>query len=318
MKKLSVLLAILVILVSMPIHAAASEYRIDDESALNFAESDRKGIPHDVPLHEKTWDQLIREGYQFYGGTVPFNPYMSPFATHSGVLGYISASGKTYVYSSPGTGTQLGYLTFREIVYIRTISGSYAYVQFKNASGNFQYGYINNTAVYSPAYGWNKPILTGRISQYFGATTTNPKGHTGIDVAANRNSLIYATYAGTANYFETTKKVGDTFYFADYGKWVRLDSGIYKTYYAHLNSFGQSVSSNSYASEGYPVPDFLVDLTPSTRTVATKSVSKGALLGYVGSTGQSSDNHLHFEVRVNGQQKDPFTYIVFPDVSWAS
>lgn len=59
-----------------------------------------------------------------------------------------------------------------------------------------------------------------------------------------------------------------------YGKYVRINhGGGYTTYYAHLSGFNTSVG----ATVGY-----------------------GTTIGYVGSTGNSSGAHLHYEQRLNG------------------
>ena len=323
MKKLLSLVLAIVLLAGMAVPAsAANESPERDDSALTFAEARQKGIPYDKPLDQKTRAEMIREGLLFYGGTVPFNSNeIGTQGAITGVLGYITSSGKTYVYSGMGTGTQLGYVTRREIVYVYSFYQNYARIQFKNAKGVLTDGYINDDALYTPVYRWATPITTGTITQYYGDTATDPNGHTGTDVGGHGGSHpnAYAVFDGTAEFRETTKHCEDgTILFANYGKHVRLTSGDYTVIYAHLNSFGHSVSSHNYESEGYPRIEKAIGVKAETISISTKEVTKGSVVGQVGTTGLSSGIHLHFEIRVNGTIKDPFTYIVFPNVSWAS
>lgn len=323
MKKLLSVILALVFLISIAIPANASNKVLErDDSALTLAEARQKGIPYDKPIDQKTREEMIQEGLLFYGGTVPLNPNgVGIQATTSGVLGYITATGNTYVYLNKDIGTQVGYVSYHEIVYVYSISGNYAYIQFKNASGILTRGYITNTAVYTPAYGWATPITTGRITQYFGDTATDSDGHSGTDVGGHSGThpAVYAVSNGTAKFKETVKHCRDgSTIFANYGNHVRLSFGDKEVIYAHLNSFGHSVSSHNYESEGYPQIEKAIGVKAETIPIATKEITKGSVVGYVGTTGLSSGIHLHFEVRVNGTIKDPFTYVVFPNVSWAS
>lgn len=72
-----------------------------------------------------------------------------------------------------------------------------------------------------------------------------------------------------------------------FGNWVMINHGTnggkqYATVYAHMCR------------------------TPSVKTGQT--VKAGQTLGYVGSTGNSTGNHLHFEIRVNGDRVNPMNY----------
>ena len=65
-----------------------------------------------------------------------------------------------------------------------------------------------------------------------------------------------------------------------YGNVVYLKHGSeYLTVYAHLSKFAKGLKSGD-------------------------KVSKGQLIGYVGSTGQSTGPHLHYELRINGIHQD--------------
>lgn len=99
------------------------------------------------------------------------------------------------------------------------------------------------------------------------------KFHAGTDIGANTGTSIYAADSGT---------VVVAGYDRGYGNYVVVSHGNgVSTLYAHMNSI--AVSSGS-------------------------TVSKGDVLGYVGSTGLSTDAHLHFEVRVNGATTDPMSH----------
>ena len=47
----------------------------------------------------------------------------------------------------------------------------------------------------------------------------------------------------------------------------------------------------------------------SVATSAGKYVKQGELIGYVGTTGNSTGNHLHLELRVNGARTNPLNYV---------
>ncbi len=122
----------------------------------------------------------------------------------------------------------------------------------------------------SGEYFW--PVDGGYISAYQG----DGRGHKGIDIAAPYGTPIYAAESGTV--IET----GDGWN-GGYGNCVRIqhdDGNI--TVYAHQSSI--AISYGDY-------------------------VVKGQLIGYVGSTGDSTGNHLHFEVRSYGTYANPLDYV---------
>jgi murein DD-endopeptidase MepM/ murein hydrolase activator NlpD len=99
------------------------------------------------------------------------------------------------------------------------------------------------------------------------------RSHDGVDIGAKYGTSIYAADSGT---------VVTSAYSSSYGNYVVLSHGNgMTTLYAHMSS--------RKVKEG-------------------DTVSRGSVIGLVGSTGASTGPHLHFEVSVSGSRKDPLKY----------
>ena len=116
-----------------------------------------------------------------------------------------------------------------------------------------------------------KGVITGR---YADISSVRSSAHTGLDIAAPRGTKISAAASGTV-VFAGTK--------GSFGKMVVISHGNgVQTYYAHCSSL--------LVSKG-------------------DTVKQGQTIAKVGKTGNATGNHLHFEVRVNGQSYNPQKYI---------
>ncbi len=118
-------------------------------------------------------------------------------------------------------------------------------------------------------FGW--PVGGGYISDNY----ISDRNHKGIDIAAPYGTEIYASGPGTV--------VAAGWNSGGYGNYVIIEhADNYRTLYAHC--------SVVIAVEG-------------------QQVEKGQLIAYVGSTGNSSGNHCHFEVRINNICTNPNNYL---------
>lgn len=117
-----------------------------------------------------------------------------------------------------------------------------------------------------------KPI-EGTISSKYGqrepTTSTVPKNHTGVDIAANLGTKIKSATAGEV---VIASEEGD------YGKHLKIQIGNVSIIYAHCN--------NLYVKQG-------------------DQVVQGQEIAEVGSTGNSTGPHLHFEIRISEKTIDP-------------
>lgn len=122
---------------------------------------------------------------------------------------------------------------------------------------------------------------TGIITSYFGnrvnPITGEPDYHTGTDISVAAGTPILAAADGVVSIANGTDSWGDS-----YGYYVKLDHGEgLETLYAHCSSIC---------------------------VTAGQEVAQGEVIAYVGSTGNSTGNHLHFEVRVDGTRVDALNY----------
>ena len=140
---------------------------------------------------------------------------------------------------------------------------------------------INKGGSTDPDISKGESFLTpagGYISSYYGPRVnpvTKVNGfHTGVDFAASNQSNILASKSGTVVFAGVQ---------SGYGNIVIIDhGGGIQTFYAHCSSF---------------------------KVATGDAVNRGDVIAYVGSTGNSTGPHLHFEVRVNGVHKDPMNYL---------
>ena len=120
------------------------------------------------------------------------------------------------------------------------------------------------------------PVSNGHITSRFGSRESiRNHTHKGIDIAASYGTNIKAVADGTIEYASYNS--------GGYGNLVIIDHGNgIKTYYGHCSKLCVSVG---------------------------QKVNAGDVIAKVGSTGNSTGNHCHFEIRVNSTQIDPQKYV---------
>lgn len=126
--------------------------------------------------------------------------------------------------------------------------------------------------------GWCSPLVSYTLTSPFGMRTHPITGeykmHNGIDMAAPEGTPIYAAKGG---------QVSIAAYSASAGNYVQINHGDgYRSVYMHMT--GYTVKPGQY-------------------------VAQGQLIGYVGNTGASKGNHLHFGISLNGSYVNPVGYI---------
>ncbi|HEV7275519.1 MAG TPA: M23 family metallopeptidase [Devosiaceae bacterium] len=178
----------------------------------------------------------------------------------------------------------------KELLYVGLKLGSTIreFYRFRTDDGTIDY--------YDPDGETGKRFLTrrpieggGRLTSRFGMRVhpifKSRRMHTGVDFAARTGTPIYASGDGVV------EKAG---WVSGYGKKVEI---------RHVNGFETGYGHMSRIADG---------MKPGTR------VRQGQVIGYVGSTGNSTGPHLHFEIKVNGRVVDPLSVKLPRDKSLAA
>jgi len=128
------------------------------------------------------------------------------------------------------------------------------------------------------------PIEFSRVSSGFTNSRFHPvlnqwRAHRGVDFAAPIGTRVKATSDGVVTSFGRQ---------GGYGNFITVNhQGRFTTLYGHLSSFAKGLRRG-------------------------QRVAQGDVIGYVGMTGMTSGPHLHYEFKIDGQQRDPLR-VALPD-----
>jgi murein DD-endopeptidase MepM/ murein hydrolase activator NlpD len=136
--------------------------------------------------------------------------------------------------------------------------------------------YYDETGKSAKKFLVRKPVASAIMRSGFGARRHPILGyvkmHTGVDWATAYGTPIFASGNGVL------EKVGPE---GGYGKYIRIKhANGYETAYGHMSAFAKGMEIG-------------------------KKVRQGQVIGFVGSTGQSTGPHVHYEILVNGRFVDP-------------
>ena len=133
-------------------------------------------------------------------------------------------------------------------------------------------------------YGYIFPVAGCSLANINNKNYPSYRGHTGVDVNINVvGKSVVAVKAGTVVTSTALRNASGGY--RSYGEYVVINhhDGT-MTLYAHMLSGSRTV-------------------------ILGQEVSQGQVIGTVGSTGNSTGTHLHFEVRVNGRCVNPLPYL---------
>ena len=156
-------------------------------------------------------------------------------------------------------------------------TSGYSYLSLYNAPGKLRRN--NNISLnLNSLSGKMMWPVDGKISSPFGRWRGKHK-HEGIDIPMPGGTPIRAARNGVVIRTGNNSTIG----FRGYGNFAMVEhGGGVRTFYAHCSRVA---------------------------VVQGQRVMQGQIIGYVGSTGHSTANHLHFEVRINDRKVNPMPYL---------
>jgi len=171
---------------------------------------------------------------------------------------------------------ETGRLEYNDIKYASIIIDGKQLEYFKFITDDGYVDYFNREGKNVKKSILKTPLDGARISSNFGMRKHPISGfnkmHKGVDFAAPTGTPIYAGGNGIVEY------VGRN---GGYGKYIRIrHNNGYKTAYAHLSNYKKSISKGA-------------------------RVNQGEVIGYVGSTGNSTGPHLHYEIIYQNKHINP-------------
>lgn len=144
---------------------------------------------------------------------------------------------------------------------------------------------IDPELIESEAFLWPVPsvgTITSGFYRRVNPVTGEEEFHKGIDISNGEYGIpIVATADGTIIYWNDDPS-------SSAGRWIRIQHADgYQSRYLHMNKLAVKEKTDDLPTQ----------------------VKKGQVIGYIGSTGESTGPHLHFEMRKNGELLNPIVLV---------
>ncbi|MCP5369172.1 MAG: peptidoglycan DD-metalloendopeptidase family protein [Rickettsiaceae bacterium] len=178
---------------------------------------------------------------------------------------------------------------YGRILFASLLAKGNSYNIYSYSSDNKNYRFFNENGQSIKGTLLQTPVDVVRISSHYGYRKKHPvlgygRMHKGVDFAASTGTPIYAAGDGVIDFIGWKN---------GYGRFIIVKhNATLSTAYAHASKFAKNLQKGS-------------------------RVRQGQVIAYVGSTGHATGAHLHYEVRINGQQVNPLKFKSTPGLKLA-